>query len=144
MTRRLLLLAALAACGPRGATSDPHAPGQTHATPDAVAPTADALVGDYDCRFARGDGELPPTPCAIRADGDALRFEQPGGAIRLAGAVTADEAGFRLAADIFCSSPPCPAPGRRDLVFFTQRPGAYAAVLPLDGGDLLNIDVVRR
>ena len=134
MTRRLLLLAALAACGPRGATSDPHAPGQTHATPDAVAPTADA----------RGDGELPPTPCAIRADGDALRFEQPGGAIRLAGAVTADEAGFRLAADIFCSSPPCPAPGRRDLVFFTQRPGAYAAVLPLDGGDLLNIDVVRR
>ena len=140
----MLVAGALAACGPRGAAPDAHAPGESHTGPAAVAPTADALVGDYDCRFARGASELPPAPCAIRADGDALRFEQPGGAIRLAGAVTADEAGFRLAADIDCSSPPCPAPGRRDVVFFTQRPGAYAAVLPLDGGDLLNIDVVRR
>ena len=145
MTRALLFLALSAACGPRGAaTGGATATGDTHSI-EAVAPTPDALVGDYDCRFARGATELPPAPCAIRsAGGSTLRFEQPGGAIRLAGPVTPDEAGFRLTADVTCSTEPCPAPGAREVVFFTQRPGTFAAVLPLAGGELLNIDVIRR
>jgi hypothetical protein len=136
------LLAALSGCGPRSSGGGP-APGGTHAAPEAVAPTPDALVGDYDCRFSRGGTDLPPAPCAIRGDGGGLHFEQPGGAIRLAGAVAADEAGFRLDAAITCAAEPCPTSGR-DIVFFTQRPGAFAAVVPLPGGELLNIDVVRR
>lgn len=142
----LALVAALSSCGPRSsATGGGHtAPGEQAAGDEAIAPTPDALVGDYECRFLRGSSELPPAPCAIRGDGDALRFEQPGGTLRLSGTVTPEEAGFRLSAEFVCEAEPCPAPGGRDVVFFSQRPGAYAAVLPLSSGELLNIDVIRR
>jgi len=143
MRRRLLVAVALTACGgnPRGERSTGASPpvGEVH------APEAGALVGDYECRFARGDAELPPTTCAIRDAGDGrLRLEQPGGALRLSGSVEPEDAGFRLTGEVTCTGEPCPAPGTRDIVFFTQRTGAYSAVVPLPSGDLLNIDLTRR
>jgi hypothetical protein len=123
-------------------------PDATTTAAPAVAPPApppSSLVGDYECRFTRGNRELAPVPCAIRAgDGGALRIEQAGGAVRLSGNVTEDEAGFRLDGEVTCTSGPCPGPGGRNLLFFNQGPGAYSAVLLLRGGRFLNIDIVRR
>jgi hypothetical protein len=137
------MIAALAGCG--GATGRGRADGTSAPVGEVRAPDPDALVGDYECRFARGDAELPPATCAIRADGDGrLRLEQPGGALRLSGSVAPEDAGFRLTGEVTCSGDPCPSPGTRDIVFFTQRTGAYSAVVPLSSGDLLNIDLTRR
>lgn len=141
--RRLWVVAALAACGgtPRGGGATGGGP----AVGEVRAPDPDALVGDYECRFARGDAELPPATCAIRDAGDGrLRLEQPGGALRLSGSVEPEDAGFRLTGEVACAGEPCPTPGTRDIVFFTQRTGAYSAVVPLPSGDLLNIDLTRR
>jgi len=138
-------LAALALCGACGGS--PRSSGSARpAEVGAVhAPAPDALVGDYECRFARGDNELSPAACAIRDGGDGhLRLEQPGGPLRLSGSVAPDEAGFRLTGEVTCTGEPCPAPGTRDIVFFTQRTGAFSAVVPLPSGDLLNIDLTRR
>jgi hypothetical protein len=111
---------------------------------EAQAPTAGALIGSYHCRFLRGETELEPAACAIRpAQDGSLRFEQPGGPIRLGGTVVAEEAGFRLTGEVHCSIEPCPSAGTRDLLFFTQGPGAFSAVAPLVGGELLNIDLTR-
>lgn len=148
MIRRAPLLAvlvlALAGCP---ATRNPGAttpPASEPAGGEAQAPSSAALVGSYRCRFARGEIELEPTTCAIRASDDGtLRLEQPGGPLRLGGTVTSDEAGFRLTGEIQCSLEPCPPPGTRDLLFYAQAPGAYSAVLPLTGGELLNIDLTR-
>lgn len=162
--RACLALALCAACGgsPRGSGSaaEPSPVGEVH------APAPDALVGDYECRFARGDTELAPATCAIRdGGGGRLRLEQPGGALRLSGNVEPEEAGFRLTGEVACaprersprerdsasrgvtpraSGEPCPTPGTRDILFFTQRIGAFSAVVPLPSGDLLNIDLTRR
>jgi hypothetical protein len=138
----LVVVALCAACG--GAS-----PGSARSTPAEVgtvhAPAPDALVGDYECRFARGDAELAPAACAIRDGGDGrLRLEQAGGALRLTGSVEPADAGFRLTGEVACTGEPCPAPGTRDIVFFTQRTGAFSAVVPLPSGDLLNIDLTRR
>jgi hypothetical protein len=109
------------------------------------APAQGALVGEYECRFARDDSELAPAACAIRdGGGGRLRLEQTGGPLRLSGSVAPEEAGFRLTGDVTCTGEPCPAPGTRDIVFFTQRTGAFSAVVPLPSGDLLNIDLTRR
>ena len=142
--RGLLLLAALAACG---GTSPAGSRGGSGGGPvgEVRAPDPDALVGDYECRFSRGEVELEPATCAIRAGGDGtLRLEQPGGPLRLTGSVAPEDAGFRLTGEVVCTGGPCPSPGTRDIVFFTQRTGAYAAVVPLSSGDLLNIDLTRR
>jgi hypothetical protein len=83
-------------------------------------------------------------PCAIRAGTDgALHLEQPGGAVRLSGTVTEDEAGFRLSGEVVCAAGPCPGPGSREVLFYSQGPSAYSAVLLLRGGRFLNIDLVR-
>ena len=143
MRRTLLLLAALAACG--GTSHGSGQPSGQPAVGQVRAPDPDALVGDYECRFARGESELPPATCAIRDGGDGrLHFEQPGGVLRLSGSVEPEEAGFRLTGEVACAGEPCPSPGTRDIVFFTQRAGAYSAVVPLTSGDLLNIDLTRR
>jgi hypothetical protein len=139
----LFLLALCAACGGAsrgaGSRSSPGEVGTVH------APAPDALVGDYECRFARGDTELDPSACAIRDGGDGrLRLEQAGGALRLTGSVEPEDAGFRLTGEVACTGEPCPAAGTRDIVFFTQRTGAFSAVVPLPSGDLLNIDLTRR
>lgn len=110
-----------------------------------VAPPPSSLIGDYECRFTRGNREGQPVPCAIRADeGGALRIEQAGGPVRLSGSVTEDEAGFRFDGEVTCTAGPCPGPGGRDLLFFNQGPGAYSAVVLIRGGRFLNIDVVRK
>jgi len=143
--RGLLLLSALVACGgtspagPRGGSGGGPVAGEVR------APDPDALVGDYECRFSRGEVELEPATCAIRAGGDGdLRLEQAGGVVRLTGRVAPEEAGFRLTGEVVCTGGSCPSPGTRDIVFFTQRTGAYAAVVPLSSGDFLNIDLTRR
>jgi hypothetical protein len=130
------------------ATAEPVAP---VAEPEAEVETAppppqpSALVGDYECRFTRGDRELRPVPCAIRAGDDgAMRLEQSGGPVRLSGTVSEDEAGLRLTGEVLCSAGPCPAPGSRDILFFSQGASGYSAVLPLRSGLLLNIDLVRK
>jgi hypothetical protein len=140
------LLVALATCAACGGTSRGAGPATTQAEPGVVhAPAPDALVGDYECRFARGDSELEPSACAIRDGGDGrLRLEQAGGALRLTGSVEPADAGFRLIGEVTCTGEPCPAAGTRDIVFFTQGTGAFSAVVPLPSGDLLNIDLTRR
>jgi len=139
------LLAALALCGACGSSPRGSAPGRPAEVGVAHAPAPDALVGDYECRFARGDSELAPATCAIRdGGGGQLRFEQAGGPLRLSGSVAPEEAGFRLTGEVSCTGEPCPAGGTRDIVFFTQRAGAFSAVVPLPSGDLLNIDLTRR
>ncbi|HEU5055566.1 MAG TPA: hypothetical protein VFU21_03550 [Kofleriaceae bacterium] len=143
MRARLLLLVGLAACG--GTSGGSPGGGGQAALGQVRAPEPDALVGDYECRFTRGEVELEPATCAIRDGGDGqLRLEQPGGALRLTGSVAPEEAGFRLTGEVVCAGDPCPSPGTRDIVFFTQRAGTYAAVVPLPSGDLLNIDLTRR
>jgi hypothetical protein len=123
----------------------PDAPGVPAPAAAPAAPPPSSLVGDYECRFTRGNRELAPVPCAIRAgDGGVLRMEQAGGAVRLSGNITEDEAGFRLDGEVTCTSGPCPGPGGRDLLFFNQGPGAYSAVLLIKGGRFLNIDIVRK
>ena len=139
-----------AAPAPASAVAAPAAapPDATTTAAPAVAPPApppSSLVGDYECRFTRGNRELAPVPCAIRAgDGGTLRIEQAGGAVRLSGNVTEDEAGFRLDGEVTCTAGPCPGPGGRNVLFFNQGPGAYSAVLLIKGGRFLNIDIVRR
>jgi hypothetical protein len=119
------------------------APEPSAATPPPPAPSA--LIGDYECRFTRGERELAPVPCAIRAaDGGELRMEQAGGAVRLSGIVTEDEAGFRLSGEVTCAAGPCPSPGARDLLFFSEGPSAYSAVVLIRGGRFLNIDLIRK
>lgn len=141
--RRLAILALAAACG--GTSGGARAGGGPATVGQVRAPEPDALVGDYECRFARGQVELEPATCAIRDDGEGrLRLEQPGGAFRLQGSVAPEDAGFRLTGEVECAGEPCPSPGTRDIVFFTQRTGAYSAVVPLPSGDLLNIDLTRR
>jgi hypothetical protein len=138
----LPLLALCAACGAPSRGAAPRTPAEVGSV---HAPTTDALVGDYECRFARGDTELDPSACAIRDGGDGrLRLEQAGGALRLTGSVEPEDAGFRLTGEVACTGEPCPAPGTRDIVFFSQRTGAFSAVVPLPSGDLLNIDLTRR
>jgi hypothetical protein len=134
-----------AACGGRStapaAAATATEPG---AAREPAVPDAAGLVGQYQCRFARGERDHPPELCAIRrAEDGTLRLEQPGGALRLSGTVTAGEPGFRFTGEVVCAQAPCPAPGTRDIPFFAQRPGAYSAVLPLASGDLLNIDLSR-
>lgn len=147
------LLCAAGACGPRGGGAA--AGGGTTAatmtakpaatTADAADPGAAELTGDYECRFTRGTAEADPVPCAIHASGQGqLRLEQPGGAVRLAGTVTASDTGFRLSGEITCQTEPCASPGTRDVVFYAQAPTTYSAVVPLSDGSLLNIDLVRR
>jgi hypothetical protein len=129
--------------GPPITTTAPPPPASAAPSPPP-APPPSALIGDYQCRFTRGERELDPVPCAIRAGADgALRLEQPGGALRLSGTVTEDEAGFRLSGEIECASGPCPGPGSREVLFYSQGPSAYSAVLLLRGGRFLNIDLVR-
>jgi hypothetical protein len=169
----LLVAPATSGCGSRqggdGAAAEPvAAPDRTAAEPTAPAPAAAAdappaaapapaaaappaapapspLIGDYECRFTRGDRELAPVPCAIRAGaGGELRMEQPGGAVRLSGTVTADDAGFRLSGEVTCAAGPCPGPGTRDLLFFSEGPSAYSAVVLIRGGRFLNIDLIRK
>ena len=140
---RWLAIAALAACG--GTSGSSRGGSEPARLGEVRAPDPDALVGDYECRFSRGEVELEPATCAIRAGGDGgLRLEQPGGPLRLIGSVAPEDAGFRLTGEVVCTTGPCPSPGTRDIVFFTQRTGAYAAVVPLSSGDLLNIDLTRR
>jgi hypothetical protein len=140
--RPALLLLVFVACG--GAAAGPRRTGGD-AVGQVRAPSSDALVGDYECRFVRGDAELPPATCAIRSGDDGgLRLEQAGGELRLTGSVAPEDAGFRLSGEVTCAAGPCPSPGARDIVFFTQRAGAYSAVVPLASGELLNIDLVRR
>jgi hypothetical protein len=139
----LLALATCAACG--GTSRGAGSAGASAEVGTVHAPAPDALVGDYECRFARGDTELEPSTCAIRDGGDGrLRLEQAGGPLRLTGSVEPEDAGFRLTGEVACTGEPCPAPGTRDIVFFTQRSGAFSAVVPLPSGDLLNIDLTRR
>ncbi len=139
----LLVLALGAACG--GTSGGAGSSGAPARAGEVRAPAPGALVGDYECRFARGDAELEPSTCAIRDGGDGrLRLEQAGGALRLTGSIEPEEAGFRLTGEVACTGEPCPAPGTRDIVFFTQRTGVYSAVIPLPSGDLLNIDLTRR
>ena len=144
-----------AAAPPAAAPASAVAAAPTAAPPDATtsaapavappAPPASSLAGDYECRFTRGNRELAPVPCAIRAgDGGALRIEQAGGAVRLSGNVTEDQAGFRVDGEVTCASGACPGPGARNVLFFNQGPGAYSAVLLIKGGRFLNIDIVRR
>ena len=109
----------------------------------APPPGPSNLVGDYECRFTRGDRELRPVPCSIRDDGGQLRLEQAGGVVQLTGTVVEDEAGFRLQGEVTCAAGPCPGPGMRELLFFSQGRSAYSAVLPVRGGHFLNIDLVR-
>ena len=138
-------LAGAACGGPTVGRSTPGGLATGTGAGEAEAPAPSTLLGDYECRFARGESELEPSMCAIRDAGDGtLRLEQPGGAIRLEGEVVADPAGFRLRGEIVCTAEPCPPPGSREIVFFTQRAGAYSAVVPLSGGELLNIDLARR
>ena len=141
--RALLFLALVAACG--GTPGGSRGAGGPTPTGEVRAPDPDALVGDYECRFSRGEVELEPTTCAIRDGGDGrLRLEQPGGLMRLTGSVEPEDAGFRLTGEVRCTGEPCPSPGTRDIVFFTQRTGTYSAVVALPAGDLLNIDLTRR
>ena len=139
-----LALLGLAGCPGGRAPGAAAPPAGGSAGGEAQAPTSAALVGSYQCRFIRGESELEPATCAIRAaDDGTLRLEQPGGPIRLGGTVVAEEAGFRLTGEVHCSLEPCPAAGTRDLLFYAQAPGAFSAVLPLTGGELLNIDLSR-
>ncbi|HKE15412.1 MAG TPA: hypothetical protein VKB80_11125 [Kofleriaceae bacterium] len=133
--------------------AEPTAPAPADPPPAAVAaaaappaaPAPSPLIGDYECRFTRGERELAPVPCAIRAgSGGELRMEQPGGAVRLSGTVTADDAGFRLSGEVTCAAGPCPGPGTRDLLFFSEGPSAYSAVVLIRGGRFLNIDLIRK
>jgi hypothetical protein len=127
-----------AAPAPAPATEEP----ETEAAA-APPPGPSSLVGDYECRFTRGDRELRPVPCSIRDSGGELRLEQAGGAVRLSGTVVEDEAGFRLQGEVTCAAGPCPGPGMRELLFFNQGKSAYSAVLPVRGGHFLNIDIIR-
>ncbi len=130
---------------PAAATAGAGGTADTGAAALAPPPGPSALAGDYECRFTRGDRELTPVPCAIRAGADgALRLEQTGGPVRVSGTITEDEAGFRLNGEVTCSAGPCPGPGGRDVLFFSQGKTAYSAVLPLRRGLFLNIDLIRR
>jgi hypothetical protein len=112
--------------------------------PSEPPPPASALAGDYECRVARGDRDLPPAPCAIRAGADgALHLEQTAGQMRLSGAIVEDEAGFRLTGQLTCTRGPCPGRGARELRFFRQGETAFSAVLALRSGLFVNFDLVR-
>src|SRR5690606_26837837 len=127
-----LALAGAACGGPTVGRSTPGGLATGTGAGEAEAPAPSTLLGDYECRFARGESELEPSMCAIRDAGDgSLRLEQPGGAIRLEGAL-ADTAA------------PAPPPGSREIPFSPPRAGAYSAVAPLSGGELPNIDLARR
>lgn len=125
---------------PASAT-EPAAPAAVEPVPP---PRASPLAGDYECRVARGDRELPPAACAIRAGADgALQLEQAAGQMRLNGAIVEDEAGFRLTGQLTCTRGPCPGRGARELRFFRQGETAFSAVLALRSGLFVNFDLVR-